>query len=232
MRKISPDDPVIDGRVVGERFHMHNLTSSGAPLVHISQKDRPEIVLFGSDHAILTPCVVFAGSEIVIRGSESGSLTISRLTAGEKDDRIRTDANLEAMLEGIVEVGGSYADVVHAISEAKQVGCLESRIAFSAIPDVGRTYRRDQSIEEDRKSDVGSAELAAATPDLSLPTRGADLDAITERLLAPEPQSESVSEPTEMDDVVPEDVVPEDGFSADGDNTPEFLFDDEIGTSQ
>jgi hypothetical protein len=46
-------------------------------------------------------------------------------------------------------MGGSYADVVSAINDAKQKGLLAARVKFDALPQPGRHY----DLEEDRQAD-------------------------------------------------------------------------------
>jgi hypothetical protein len=147
LKRLTPDDPVIRGQVLGEEFYLHVVSSTGPGLVHVAKTERPEIVLFGSEHQLREPVVVFAGSEIVVRSDPGGGLRLRRLTAGEEDQEVRVSAELEEMIRGIVDLGGGYPEVVQAISEAKSTGALPSRLEFSAMPELGRVYHRDADEE-------------------------------------------------------------------------------------
>ena len=143
-------------------------------MVHISRRERPEIVLFGSDHKLRDPVVLFAGDDIVVRGDAAGGLIVRRLTAGDDEEQIRTTRRLDEVLRAIVSLGGSYSDAVQAISEAKRSGSLESRVEYSAIPQVGRIYHRsgaDEDGEVDQRSQLygepGEAEASDDSDDLS-----------------------------------------------------------------
>ncbi|MEM8679079.1 MAG: flagellar basal body P-ring protein FlgI [Planctomycetota bacterium] len=224
LRKISPDDPVIDGQLIGGRFHLHKVRSLAQPLVHVSKQERPEVVLFGMDHRIATPCAIFAGDEIVIRGDTGETLTVSRLTAGETDSRIQVDSDLESVLAAIVEVGGTYADVVHAISEARDHGVLESRVAFSAIPELNRTYERGGDEGGDDEDEEVLADVVTAEELDSEPVGSGvheALSGLSYREIFEEQRMSFDDEESQERSVI---------GSGDMNNVPEQLFDDEIAT--
>ena len=162
LRRLTPDDPVIRGQVVDDKFFFHVVSAGGPPLVHIAKHERPEIVLFGADHALREPVVLFAGNEIVIRSNDSGGLTLKQLTAGEDDRALQVELDLAKMVGAIVELGGGYPEVVQAIGEAKSTGALLSRLEFSALPELGRIYTRDDVSVESEPSNVGPGDQAAS----------------------------------------------------------------------
>ena len=47
------------------------------------------------------------------------------------------------MIRAIVELGGTYPDVVQALQQAKADGALVSRFEVDALPQPGRQYDRD-----------------------------------------------------------------------------------------
>ena len=155
LRKQTPFDPVLGGKLVADKFYIHEVHSAGPPLIHVSRQERAEIVLFGGDHYFAEPLVLFVGKEIVVRSAEPGRATVRRLTAGEHDDQRTVSIQVADVLDAVVEFGASYADVVQALSEAKRTGALASRLEFSAIPHVGRTFSRDKI---ERSGDDGRPE--------------------------------------------------------------------------
>ena len=54
------------------------------------------------------------------------------------------------MIRAIVDLGGTYPDVVQAIQEAKAAGCLEGRFEIDALPEAGRSY--EATVDEDEKA--------------------------------------------------------------------------------
>ena len=68
------------------------------------------------------------------------------------------------VIRAIVELGGTYPDVVQALEEAKKLGALASRLEVDALPEAGRSYDRapDAESEEPDQSGKPAAEAASA----------------------------------------------------------------------
>lgn len=152
LRKHTPFDPILGGKLVADKFHIHQVNASGPPLIHVSRRERAEIVLFGSDHYFAEPLVLFVGHDIVVRSSGPGRAVVRRLTAAEDDDQRIVTTQVASIVETAVEFGASYADVVEALTQAKRSGSLASRLEFSAIPSVDRVFSRDQAESDVRDS--------------------------------------------------------------------------------
>ena len=72
-----------------------------------------------------------------------GKLAVSRYSAEDDDDQTEhCEARLDELIRTLVRLGASYPDVVQAMQQAKQNGCLVSRIEFDKIPKLGRKYYR------------------------------------------------------------------------------------------
>ncbi len=210
LRKLTPDDPVIRGEALGEKFWLHIVDGTGPPLVHVSKHERPEIVLFGSGHELREPVVVFAGGEIVIRSEPAGGIRLRRLSAGEEDREIQVSSDLTQMIRGIVELGGGYPEVVDALSEAKSTGALVSRLEFSALAETGRVYHR---------SEEGSASLE---PGLG-PGRDLSLEPENEGINGAE-ANENLLMDDNFDGLTEDTLPPMDFLDADPD--PDFIVTD------
>ena len=164
LRRRTPDDPMIDGEVVNDSFSMHQVSTTGPPLIHVSRIERPEIVFFGSDHEFAEPVVLFAGNEIVVRSNQTDGVSVSRLSAGGEDASVDCSRRVTDVVRAIAQLEGTYADVVHALTEARRNGCLKSRLEFSAIPTTGRSYRRGTTEEDLPGEDQLPPESPGAEP--------------------------------------------------------------------
>ncbi len=58
----------------------------------------------------------------------------------EADQKRVVSTRVDDVIRAIVELGGTYPDVVQALQEAKAAGCLEGRFEIDALPEAGRTY--------------------------------------------------------------------------------------------
>lgn len=174
--RIDPTLPVIRGERLAEACSLHVLDVDGPPLVHCTRSTRPEIVLFGTDHRLESGLRAEAGGSIVVV-VEGREATISRFAAGEPDRTIVTPARVDHVTRAIVEVGGTYPDVVQFLQQSSANRCLDSRLAFDALPnefdgrgsvhDEASREKGDEPLEEAdddetaARGDPGAASMAA-----------------------------------------------------------------------
>lgn len=136
------NDPRVAGDDLGGQFSYHLLDTSGPPMIHVTRSRRPEIVLFGTDQRLQTPLVAEAGNQIMVVSTEPNEIAVSRFAVGEMDQKRVVSTRVDEVIRAIVELGGTYPDVVQALQEAKQKGALSSRLEVDALPQAGRTYDR------------------------------------------------------------------------------------------
>ena len=136
-----------------------------APLIR-GDRLGDEIVLFGTEHAIDSGLRAEAGSSIVVV-VEGGKATINRFVAGEPDQIIEVDARVDPVARGIVQVGGTYPDVVQFLQQASAARCLSSRLAFDAVPNEfdGRTSIHDEAASRERGDEEQQDDEPASEPD-------------------------------------------------------------------
>jgi len=161
---MNPLDSLVAGEDMNGMFSMHSLPVEGTPMIHLTNSLRQEIVLFGEQPPLKMPLLLDAGNNLLVNGTQGGRLTVSRFTNhGEAEQRV-IEPRAEDMIRAIVELGGSYPDVVQALQQAQQQGSLVSRLRVDAIPEPGRRYNREGSEETPEEDD--SFDLATPLPDL------------------------------------------------------------------
>jgi hypothetical protein len=133
-------DPLVRGEMMGGQFSLHVVRSEGPPMVHVTRSFRPEVVLFGGDQQLRTPLILDAGKNIRINATPDGKLLVTRIAPGQPDRNKETTPQIENMIRAIVEVGGSYPDVVQALAQAKSADALPCRFEVDAVPDRNRRY--------------------------------------------------------------------------------------------
>ncbi len=164
MRARSPDDPMLMGEILGDGFHFHVIPTTGEGMVHFCRLRRREAALFGTDEHLLTPCVLFAGPEIMVRGIDEGNVKVSRFTPGAKDRHASCSSRISDVIRAIVEVGGGYTEVFAALQQASQERRLSCRLVVDALPSRARTYRRDDEHRQDSPSGESKGWLPVANP--------------------------------------------------------------------
>jgi len=139
---MNPHDPLVLGEQLGEQFSYHVLGTSGPPLIHVTRNRRPEIVLFGQHQQFRTPMAVEAGNQIMVTGYGPNQIVVSKFSVSEPDQKRVVSLEVDDVVRAIVELGGTYPDVVQALQEAKASGALSSRFEVDALPEAGRSYNR------------------------------------------------------------------------------------------
>lgn len=155
LREMNEEDPIVRGQDMKGRFHYHIVDSQGPPMVHVTRSDRPEVILFGVDHSLKLPMVLEAGKYILVNGLAGSEVTVSRFAVGEPDQKRVVSSSLDDVIRAVVELGGTYPDVVQALQQAKESGSLASRLEVDAIPQSGRLLHRpsvDPPVEKDSRN--------------------------------------------------------------------------------
>jgi flagellar basal body P-ring protein FlgI len=164
-------DPLVKGESIGGQFNYHPLNVAGPPMIHVTRSRIPEIVVFGVDQQLLTPLSLSAGNEIQVTSSGGSEVSVSRYSVKDGDQKRLVSTRVDDVIRAIVELGGTYPDVVQALQEAKTFGALASRFEVDALPEAGRSYDRlaeGEQADEAQGGD-GQNETAKATPARPLP---------------------------------------------------------------
>jgi len=127
------------------------LDTSGPLLIHVTRSRRPEVVLFGLDQCLRTPLALEAGNHILVTGSKPDEIAVSKFMVNEPDQKRMVSNRIDEVVRAIVELGGTYPDVVQALQQAKASGVLASRFEIDALPEAGRFYRRETAGDDDQK---------------------------------------------------------------------------------
>lgn len=160
-------DPLIAGEDMNGAFTLHHLDVGGTPMIHVTNSHRPEIVLFGKQPPLKMPMMLDAGTGVLVNGMQGGELTVSKFRTGNEADRRTIQPEVHELIRAIVDLGGTYPDVVQALQEAQKQGALQSRLRVDALPQPGRKYKRDGEGEPvETGTEKRSFDLATPLPDL------------------------------------------------------------------
>ncbi|HEY3395853.1 MAG TPA: flagellar basal body P-ring protein FlgI [Lacipirellulaceae bacterium] len=161
-------DPFLRHEKLGDAFHYHVLEVPGPEMVHVTRSHLPEVVLFGKEQQFQLPLVLDAGN-ILVNGMSGERITVSRFIAGSEAEQRVVSTRVDEVIRAIVELGGTYPDVVQALQQAKADGALASRFEVDALPQPGRPYDRDSERSapqegEELPADNAEPQLEVATP--------------------------------------------------------------------
>jgi flagellar basal body P-ring protein FlgI len=157
LRTRNAADPATKGELLEKKFRYHVIPTTGEPLVHVARSRKPEIVIFGHEQRIRPPKFLFAGREIMVTALENGELKVGRFEPGQETRYETCPPVLDRLIRTIVSLGGGYAEVIQCLQEARQAGCLESRLAVEALPRPNRKFYRDDDPLPEAPPDDGNS---------------------------------------------------------------------------
>ena len=149
----NPYDRTIRGENLGNQFSYHGINSNGPPLVHITKSKRPEIVLFGSGIHLKQPFALDAGPTIVINGQQPGNVVVNKFALSGVDQRRTVPNKLDDIIRAVVDLGGTYPDIVQMLSQANLAQVLSCRMEVDCLPQSNRIYRRIGSDADDEEEE-------------------------------------------------------------------------------
>ena len=117
-------DPLVKGEMLGNQFRYHVLDVPGQPMIHVTRNRIAEVVVFGPGQQFLTPLAVNAGNEIMITSQGGDQITVSKYSVAQGDQKRTVSTRVDDVIRAVVELGGTYPDVVQALQEAKNAGAL------------------------------------------------------------------------------------------------------------
>jgi len=153
LKNRNPLDQTIRGEWLGEQFSYHGINTQAPPMVHLTAQKHPEIVLFGTDIFLQQPFALDAGPFIFVNGQTPYEVVVSKFATTGIDERRTVSNRLDAIIRAVVDMGGTYPDVVQMIRYADKTKVLSCRLEIDCLPEANRPYQRNNSSELDVASE-------------------------------------------------------------------------------
>jgi hypothetical protein len=142
LKSRNPSDQTIRGEILGGQFSYHGINSRATPMVHITAQKYPEIVLFGTDIFLRQPFASDAGPFIFVNAQTPNEVVVSKFVTAGTDEKRMVSPRLDEIIRAVVDMGGTYPDVVQLLRQAVKVKALSCRLAVDCLPEANREYRR------------------------------------------------------------------------------------------
>ncbi len=143
LRALDDRDDAIPEDVLGDHLHLHRVATTGVPVIHVSSRDRCEIVLFGRELALQRPLHLKVGSNILLQAStQSKQIQLSRFEKGEDTYQEFCGFKIDEVIRRLTAQGATYPDVVSMLIQADQNHNLPGRFEMDALPDPARLAQR------------------------------------------------------------------------------------------
>lgn len=192
-------DPSIRGEKIQDLFTLHEVAASGQPLIHLTQLQRAEIVLFGKDQRLRAPLAVQAGNHVWLNAqSGSPTITISRYQVGQPPRKKIISTRVADVIRTAVEFGATYPDIVQMLVQAQRQHNVPGDIAIDTMPRTGRVYFRPNPDGKADRTRLGSIEQSPNLfPTVTTPRRRTGDTTIDEKPTGEDPSPESAREGVE-----------------------------------
>lgn len=192
LSTIDDDQPAIGAERSQRGWILRVIDSTGEPMIHLTQRQKEEVVVFGADQQFQAPMVVSAGRHFMIKADPFKPLvTISRFVEGRDVLRTTVPARVADVIRELGRLDASYPDIVQMLVEAEKQHNLEGQIGIDVLPRPGRVYTRTSG-------DNGAVGAQGASPNLfGIDFAPADPDA-----------EEDDGEPASVDEYLRADAAP------------------------
>ena len=166
LKELDAHDPSLHPVSFENRFTMHVIDSSGEPMVHVTRRRAPEVVLFGAGQALKLPAVLNAGRSIRVIG-ETGATEVEVIyyQLNAEPQRQKVANRLVEIVRTCGNLGATYPDIVQMMIEAEQQHNFMGEFGIDRLPQAGRLYMSgaanhgsEDKAEEDGKR-IGNAKM-------------------------------------------------------------------------
>ena len=151
---LDKNDPFIRGERLGIRedadnhdseFNLHVLRTSGPPLVHVTLRTRPEIVVFGAEQEFQAPMYVSAGKHVMVTALPGATtISLARFEVSKPDQRKEVSLRVADVIRAADELGANYPDILQMLTDASKQKNLAVPVAADKLPEAARVYYRPQ----------------------------------------------------------------------------------------
>ncbi len=170
MTTIDENEPFARGELLNDQCKLHELKIGGSPMIHLTHRQKAEIVLFGDVLKFHTPLALTAGPHIMVNSAPgSNEVVVSRYRIGEADQRKVVSTNISDVIRAAAEMGASYPDMAQMLVQAERQKNLPGPIGIDMLPEAGRYYQRPdqpdgeaphQANNKGKKTKVGRSNMA------------------------------------------------------------------------
>lgn len=143
MKRRGDSKSYLNGRRLTDIAMLYEIPSMGGPMVALSLKRNPDIVIFGGPVPVSIPEFIICGAGLTIVPDPSGGIQINRIVTGRDDQRLVVPPNVAGLCAGIAQVGGTYGDIVETLRVLAEKQGLGGQLAIDVLPKPLREYHRD-----------------------------------------------------------------------------------------
>ena len=144
LSEANPNDPNVQGEKMPGGYSLHVLRTTGKPMIHVTQRRKAEITIFGANQEFTMPMVARAGQKIMVMGEAGGSkVRVVRIAANEGRQVREVSTRVADVLKACAELDAGYPDIVQLLIQAQRSANLPGHVGIDEMPRAGRVYVRN-----------------------------------------------------------------------------------------
>lgn len=160
LKELDPNDPWLRPVEFGSRFRLHVIDVTGEPMVHVTRRRSPEVVVFGAEQRLRLPAVLNAGQNFkVIGATGEHEVEVIMYKLNEEPKRQRVSDRLIDVIRACGDLGATYPDIVQLLIEAEQQHNFVGQFGIDRMPQAGRMYLTETAAADSEESDDESGKL-------------------------------------------------------------------------
>ncbi len=228
MTTIDENEPFARGELLNDQCKLHELKIGGEPMIHLTHRQKAEIVLFGDKLQFHTPLALTAGPHIMVNSAPgSNEVVISKYRIGEPDQRKVVSTDIADVIRAAAEMGASYPDIAQMLVQAERQLNLPGPIGIDMLPEAGRYYQRPdkpdgntphQANSNGKKTKVGRSNM---TPNPYTKISEENEEEATKPILSTETLEEEIIEDPTATEIEPDADGEQEMKSAESSKEPE-----------
>lgn len=150
LANIDSNDPAIAGETADGGYVLRVVETRGAPMVHLTKRQKAEITIFGAQQEFEAPLVASAGRRFLVKRDPGRStVTISHFATGRDVQRTEVPARVADVIRALARQKATYPEIVQLLIEADEQHNLTAQIGIDVLPQAGRVYTRPQDLVAD-----------------------------------------------------------------------------------
>ena len=160
LKELDPNDPWLRPVEFGSGFRLHVIDVTGEPMVHVTRRRSPEVVVFGAGQRLRLPVVLNAGQNFrVIGATGEHEVEVIHYKLNEEPKRQKVSDRLVDVIRACGDLGATYPDIVQLLIEAEQQHNFVGQFGIDRMPQAGRMYLTQTDKDEADSSEDENGKL-------------------------------------------------------------------------
>jgi hypothetical protein len=153
LKELDPNDPWLRPVEFGSRFRLHVIDVTSEPMVHVTRRRSPEVIVFGADQRLKLPAMLNAGQNFkVIGATGEHEVEVIMYKLHEEPKRQRVSDRLVDVIRACGDLGATYPDIVQLLIEAEQQHNFVGQFGIDRMPQAGRMYLTESEKPDSEES--------------------------------------------------------------------------------